>query len=49
MGRIGGTVAVGTFVVVALYLIVKNPQGDSAAGNAISGAYNTGVQSLQGR
>lgn len=49
METLAGKIIAGTFVAVALYLVVKNPTGDSAAANSISGAYNSGVQALQGR
>lgn len=49
MEKIAGVAAVGTFAVIALFLVVTNPSGDSAAINSLSSAYNSGVTSLQGR
>jgi hypothetical protein len=39
----------GTFVVVALFLVLTNPGGDAAAGNAVGTLYVGGVKALQGR
>lgn len=39
----------GAGVLIAAYLILTNPHGTSAAANSLSGAFNSGVKSLQGR
>lgn len=44
-----GQIIEGTFVVVALYLIVKNAGGFSQTVTAISSAYAGSVKALQGQ
>ena len=39
----------GTGILIAVYLVVTNPNGFSADTNSLSGAYVSGVKSLQGR
>ena len=35
--------------VIAIYLIVKNPTGDSAVLNSLGGVFTSGAKTLQGR
>lgn len=42
-------IVAGAGVLIGIYLIVSNPKGSSTAENSISGAFNSGVKSLQGR
>lgn len=49
---IGGTIGkvlAGMGVLIGLYLVLTNPQGDSAAANAIGGQGVNVVKALQGR
>lgn len=49
MGIIVERTLAATFVVVGLYLILKNPAADKTLLSGLSGAYNSGVKALQGR
>ncbi len=39
----------GAGILIAIYLILSNPLGDQAATASISGAFNSGVKTLQAR
>lgn len=39
----------GSGLLIAVYLIVTNPHGTSTALNSISGVFNSGAKTLQGR
>ncbi len=49
MGIIVERAMAATFVVVGLYLILKNPAADKTLLGGLSNAYNNGVKALQGR
>lgn len=42
-------VMVGTGLLIAVYLILTNPNGTSTAANSLSTGYVSGVKALQGR
>jgi hypothetical protein len=44
-----GKILEGTFVAVALYLVLTNAAGFGQATSAIGSLYTSGVQTLQGR
>lgn len=49
MGGTVGKVLAGAGVLIAVYLVVSNPNGASSVTNSISGAFNSGAKTLQGR
>lgn len=42
-------IASGVGILIAVYLVLTNPHGDQVATNSFSGAFNSGVKTLQGR
>lgn len=49
MGIIVERALAATFVVVGLYLILKNPDADKTLLGGLSNGYNNAVKALQGR
>lgn len=47
-GRIAQLLS-GTFVLVGMYLVLKNSKGATAVINSLGGVYTNGVKTLQGR
>ena len=49
IGGLAEKLLAGTGILIAIYLIVSNPDGTKTATNSISGAFDSGVKSLQAR
>ena len=49
IGMTVGKTLTGILVVIAAYLILTNPKGDSAVGNSLFGGGVSTIKALQGR
>lgn len=49
MGGTIGKLLAGSAILIGVYLVVTNPNGASSVTNSISGAFNSGAKTLQGR
>lgn len=47
--NLAGKIIAGTFAVVALFLVLTNPNGDKTLLGSGSSAYDSAVKSLEGR
>ena len=49
IGGLAEKIIAGSGILIGIYLIVSNPTGTKTATNSLSGAFNSGVKSLQAR